>query len=44
MDDVGNMIKDKFMRINKTEGSKKMKTLENYQVLKLGWHNINGIK
>ncbi|CAG8814404.1 9707_t:CDS:2 [Gigaspora margarita] len=35
--DVGNMIKDRFMRINKAEGSRKMKTSEDYQVLKLDY-------
>ncbi|CAG8730043.1 31833_t:CDS:2 [Gigaspora margarita] len=34
-DDVGYMMKDRFMRINKAEGSRKMKTSEDYQVLKL---------
>ncbi|CAG8816479.1 23298_t:CDS:2, partial [Gigaspora margarita] len=34
-DDVGYIIKDKFMRINKAEESRKMKTSEDYQVLKL---------
>ncbi|CAG8508104.1 21462_t:CDS:2, partial [Gigaspora margarita] len=31
MDNVGNMMKDRFMRINKAERSRKMKTSENYQ-------------
>ncbi|CAG8802942.1 27514_t:CDS:2, partial [Gigaspora margarita] len=33
-DDIEYMMKNRFMRINKAEGSKKMKTLENYQILK----------
>ncbi|CAG8755204.1 25283_t:CDS:2 [Gigaspora margarita] len=35
MDNIGNMMKNRFMRINKAEKSRKMKTLEDYQVLKL---------
>ncbi|CAG8533831.1 45148_t:CDS:2 [Gigaspora margarita] len=35
MNDIGNLMKDRFMRINKAEGSRKMKTSEDYQVLKL---------
>ncbi|CAG8764943.1 35181_t:CDS:2, partial [Gigaspora margarita] len=33
-DNVGNIIKDRFMRINKAEGSRKMKTSEDYQISK----------
>ncbi|CAG8819495.1 13102_t:CDS:2, partial [Gigaspora margarita] len=36
-DDVEYMMKDRFMRINKAEGSRKMKTSKDYQVLKLEW-------